>query len=242
MTRLLVSVRSAEEALAALAGGADLLDIKEPARGSLGAADSAVWQEIARVVGQQCPLSVACGELNDSPAAVIPPAHWQGISLAKIGPAGTSRDWALLWDRWQASLPSSVEPVVVAYADWQAANAISPLEILAHGAQAGCRWALVDTWRKDGRSLLEVVPPAEIREWQRQAAELNLQLVLAGSLRREEIATVAAWQPAAIAVRGAVCRGERTAAIDSKLVAELAALIKAERGSEDTSSALAPRV
>ena len=36
MTRLLVSVRSAAEALAALAGDADLIDVKEPAGGSLG--------------------------------------------------------------------------------------------------------------------------------------------------------------------------------------------------------------
>ena len=36
---LLVSVRSAAEALAALAGGADVIDVKEPNQGSLGAAD-----------------------------------------------------------------------------------------------------------------------------------------------------------------------------------------------------------
>lgn len=33
MTRLLVSVRSAEEARDALAGGADLIDLKEPTQG-----------------------------------------------------------------------------------------------------------------------------------------------------------------------------------------------------------------
>ena len=36
--KLLVSVRSADEARAALAGGADLIDVKEPAHGPLGAA------------------------------------------------------------------------------------------------------------------------------------------------------------------------------------------------------------
>ena len=36
MTRLLVSVRSAEEAEIALAGGADVIDVKEPRRGALG--------------------------------------------------------------------------------------------------------------------------------------------------------------------------------------------------------------
>ena len=39
---LLVSVRSAEEVAAALGGGADIIDAKEPARGSLGAVDREV--------------------------------------------------------------------------------------------------------------------------------------------------------------------------------------------------------
>ena len=36
MTKLLVSVRDAAEAIDALAGGADLIDVKEPLAGSLG--------------------------------------------------------------------------------------------------------------------------------------------------------------------------------------------------------------
>ena len=35
--RLLVSVRSADEVGAALAGGAEIVDVKEPSRGALGA-------------------------------------------------------------------------------------------------------------------------------------------------------------------------------------------------------------
>ena len=36
MTRLLVSVRSVDEALVAAAGGADFIDLKEPSQGALG--------------------------------------------------------------------------------------------------------------------------------------------------------------------------------------------------------------
>ena len=39
---LLVSVRSRQEAAAALAGGADIIDIKEPSQGSLGRAAASV--------------------------------------------------------------------------------------------------------------------------------------------------------------------------------------------------------
>src|SRR5262249_6225382 len=48
MPRLLVSVRDVREAEAALAGGADLIDIKEPAHGPLGRADDAVIEFIVQ--------------------------------------------------------------------------------------------------------------------------------------------------------------------------------------------------
>ena len=48
MTRLLVSVRSAAEAEAALLGGADVIDVKEPDRGPLGRADDAVIAAVVR--------------------------------------------------------------------------------------------------------------------------------------------------------------------------------------------------
>ena len=63
MTGLLVSVRSAAEARAALLGGADLIDVKEPLRGSLGAADADRLREISEVVSGQLTLSAAWGEL-----------------------------------------------------------------------------------------------------------------------------------------------------------------------------------
>ena len=46
--RLLVSVRSEEEARAALAGGAEIIDAKEPSRGALGAVEIGVLREIVR--------------------------------------------------------------------------------------------------------------------------------------------------------------------------------------------------
>lgn len=71
--RLLVSVRSAAEAEAALAGGADLIDIKEPTRGSLGRADDRVIADILRQVAGRRPVSAALGELWDARHSPSPP-------------------------------------------------------------------------------------------------------------------------------------------------------------------------
>ena len=62
---LLVSARSAAEAEEAVAGGAAIIDVKEPARGALGRADAAVAATIGRAVAGRTAWTVACGELAD---------------------------------------------------------------------------------------------------------------------------------------------------------------------------------
>jgi len=58
---LLVSVRTAAEATEALAGGASIIDVKEPRAGPLGAASPSVIGAIAREVRRQRPWTIACG-------------------------------------------------------------------------------------------------------------------------------------------------------------------------------------
>lgn len=61
---LLVSVRDAAEAAAALEGGAAIIDVKEPRHGPLGAADPEAIAAVAHVVGTRRPWTMACGELG----------------------------------------------------------------------------------------------------------------------------------------------------------------------------------
>ncbi|MBK5187486.1 MAG: hypothetical protein JJD97_04525, partial [Gemmatimonadaceae bacterium] len=60
--RLLVSVRNAEEARTALAGGAEIIDAKEPSLGALGAVELGVLREIVQAVGRMRPVSAALGD------------------------------------------------------------------------------------------------------------------------------------------------------------------------------------
>ena len=62
--QLLVSVRSEAEVAAALAGGADLIDAKEPALGSLGPVGGAELLAIAARVPETVPLSAALGDFR----------------------------------------------------------------------------------------------------------------------------------------------------------------------------------
>ena len=66
--KLLVSVRNAIDASAALAGGADIIDAKEPASGALGAVDLATFQHIVAAVADARPVTAALGDAVDEQA------------------------------------------------------------------------------------------------------------------------------------------------------------------------------
>ena len=61
MTGLLVSVRDVTEAAGVLSAGVDLVDVKEPAAGSLGAAAPGVWKQVVDQVAGSTLISLALG-------------------------------------------------------------------------------------------------------------------------------------------------------------------------------------
>jgi uncharacterized protein (UPF0264 family) len=92
---LLVSVRSVAEAHAALAGGASLIDVKEPLHGSLGRAPADVITGVVTTVAGRRPVSAALGELLEELGETIPP----GLAFVKWGLAGCGQD-----REWRARL------------------------------------------------------------------------------------------------------------------------------------------
>ena len=68
MTRLLASVTNCTEAEQAIVGGADLIDLKDPVRGALGALPLDLILAIRQHVGGRCPVSATIGDLSPDPA------------------------------------------------------------------------------------------------------------------------------------------------------------------------------
>ncbi len=225
MTRLLVSVRSALEAETALRGGAGLIDVKEPERGSLGRASQDTIAAVARVVAGRCPVSAALGELRDEPAIPDEPS----LTYLKWGLADCLDDWQLrLADAMRRATPRRA--VAVAYADWRRARAPRPEEVCSFGIENACGAFLIDTWRKDGSTLLDWLSLEAIAPLRDRCRDAGLPLVLAGSLGIAEIEAILPLHPDWIAVRGAACRGrQREAALDEDQVRHLAALLSASR-------------
>jgi hypothetical protein len=222
---LLVSVRNSAEAQSALAGGADLVDIKEPNAGALGRATRDAMQEVVDGVRERVPVSAALGELAEwSDASCAIPA---GICYAKLGLASCATDsgWANTWRAAMSGLPSGVAPVAVVYADWRIAEAPSPSEVLRQVESTSCRIVLVDTWSKASGGLLEHWTQGEVRQFVRERRAVDQAVVLAGSLSLDQIVALADVRPNYFAVRGAACESGRSSAICRDKVGRLRAAI-----------------
>jgi uncharacterized protein (UPF0264 family) len=223
MTKLLVSVRSEEEACEALAGGAHIIDAKEPAHGPLGMPTGEQLLAIRRAVRDQVPLSAACGELLDD-ASRDRVAALHGYAWAKVGLSGCIRmaDWPQRWARCATRLPEGMSLVAVAYSDQRVAGSPSPAEIIGVAAQLGCRWLLVDTFDKSRGDLFAHLSPAELVNVISLARRAGVRVALAGSLNLDSIPRAMALCPDVIGVRGAACLGGRNGRVARELVTRIA--------------------
>ncbi len=230
MTRLLVSVRDADEARAALLGGADLIDIKEPSRGALGAADPQVWREVLAAVKGRAPVSAALGELAELDIAALA-LPTDGLRLVKTGLAGCGAS-----DRWLASLrtlqqtlPSNTALVAVAYADAACCGAPDPQEVLQAARQYQLPVLLIDTYDKRHGDLFAVLPAAQLAELVATAQQADIRVALAGSLTQETLPRALALEPAWIAVRGAACAAGRESRVSTGCVQTLKTILATHR-------------
>jgi (5-formylfuran-3-yl)methyl phosphate synthase len=232
MTQLLVSVRSAAEAEAALAGGAALIDVKEPTGGSLGRAADAAIADVLRAVAGRRPVSAALGELLETSRDGLP-ASTADLAYVKWGLAGyRPQDPGPCWFELRraaervAARNSSCRVVTVAYADWRRAQAPAPEEVCAFALEHRTGPFLLDTWGKDGSSLLDWMPLPEVQRLCARCRSAGVPVALAGSLGPQEIRVLRPAQPDWFAVRGAACRQRRRgSAVDTGEVRQLVELL-----------------
>ena len=223
-----MSVRSAREAAVARAGGADVVDMKEPAAGALGAPPADVVAAIDRAVGPDVPLSLALGEPDDPGAAVA------AIRAVRMRPGSAAR-WVKLATRRPDTVtaavaalalhPASPRLVLAAFADRTPVPELDAMARLA--ASAGAAGVLLDTSAKDGRDLFHYLGAEAVAAWVLLARGLGLVTAIAGSLGPDRLDEARHAAPDLIGVRGAACEGGRNGTVSAARVSALrAALVR----------------
>ena len=227
--KLLVSVTGAAEATEAVAGGAHIIDVKDPAAGALGAATPASVREVRAATPRNVPVSVALGDRPGEIVAVTRAASLAaecGVEFVKIGLCDTTGDRALhALHVVRASLPDTVHLIVAGFADFRRAGSPAPLELPRLAQAVGARGCLLDTAIKDGRGLFHWLDDATLRSFVEACREHGLLCALAGSLGPADLPELAAIGPDIVGVRGAACEGDRVHGRVSRSRVEALALL-----------------
>lgn len=215
------------EAADALEGGADIIDVKEPARGALGSSDPLQIEEVLACVERRRIVSMAAGELVDAPSTgrSIP----DGIRFVKYGLSrcgGGRSHWMQLFGSICRTLPRGAQMVPVIYADWRAAQAPAPDCVLELAALHECPLILVDTFDKIRGGLFDKWSFSLLKEFVRNSRSIGTAVALAGSLRFQDFKGAADTSADVIGVRGAVCDGKRNATLQRQLVVQASICLK----------------
>ena len=226
MTKMLASVTGPDEAEVAVAGGADIIDLKDARAGALGAVPTEILRRAVSSIGGRRPVSAVCGDLPMEPETIRAKAKEiaaAGADYVKIGffpsPAGAKCAEAM------AALAGRTKLIAVLFADQ------SPdFELLPVFAKHGFHGVMVDTADKTKGRLLDHMPPERIPDFVGRAKTLRLMTGLSGSLEAPDIPRLLPFAPDFLGFRGALCKGTvRTGAIDAEAVKQIRALIPEEQ-------------
>jgi (5-formylfuran-3-yl)methyl phosphate synthase len=206
MTMMLASVRSLDEALIALEGGADLIDLKEPSRGALGALDHAAVRICVQAIGGRRPVSATIGDLPSMDPQLMTAAVERmadtGVDYIKIGLFTDARAFDCV--KALEGLANRARLVAVLFAD-------EPYDLSLVDALAGAGFAgaMLDTAHKTGKSLRDWRNENELMAFVDRARKYCLLTGLAGSLRKEDVAPLLQLEPDYLGFRGTLCRNGR---------------------------------
>jgi uncharacterized protein (UPF0264 family) len=223
MTGMLASVRNLAEARIALQTGADIVDLKAPEHGSLGALPAEDVGRIVAEMGGTVPVSATIGDLPLDPdpicRAVLDMAA-AGVDYVKIG-MFRGGDWGSTLVTLAHLASRGTRLVAVLFAD-----NLPDFDWIARLKKAGFAGVMLDTQDKASGPLTSLLDRPTLERFVDETREQGLLCGLAGSLRAQDIPELLSLGPDYLGFRGALCRaGRRTAEIDPAALAEVRRLI-----------------
>jgi (5-formylfuran-3-yl)methyl phosphate synthase len=219
--RFLASVRDVEEALMAARLGAEVIDLKEPRQGALGAVPLAEQARIVAALGLSRPIiSATVGDLPLDPRALaeaIRRTAAGGVDVVKFGVfAGGAAALAGLerLDQELRRAPPPAHLVALFFAD--RLTSIDEAITLASAAVrvTGVAGVMLDTADKNAGTLPDIFHGDDLARFAAAVQEAGGFAGLAGSLRLEHIAELAETGANLLGFRGALCLGRRTNTLD----------------------------
>ncbi len=223
MTGFLASVASVEEAKIALAGGADIIDLKNPHSGALGALPLTTITDTVEFINNNAQTSATIGDLT-ADSGEVPDAvramQTTKVDFIKIGLFSSGGNLSELINSLSVEA-SKYKLIAVLFADQKL-----DLSLLPQLADAGFHGVMLDTATKQGSGLRANLPDQDLARFVQTARQLGLVSGLAGQLSTSDIPTLLPLNPDYLGFRSALCvQHKRTQALDSKSIASVRSLL-----------------
>ena len=216
-TQLLISVTSVEEAIIALENGADIIDLKDPSAGALGALPIEKIQLIVDFVRSELtPIkkktSATIGDLPMEPELLLRYVNKlasTGVDIIKIGFFETDNYQPCL-DVLHKATQAGLKLIAVLFAESNYPACL--IEAIKH---AGFIGVMLDTAKKNGLTMMDYYSEIQRIEFAQEVFKHHLQFGVAGSLKIQHIADIKKINPTYIGFRGGVCdANQRELALD----------------------------
>jgi len=211
--KLLISPKDEKEAVEAVAGGADIIDVKNPNEGPLGANFPWIIRRIRQVTPANIEVSCTVGEAPNLPGSMALAslgAAATGVNYIKAGLYGlkTAEEAVYLMrnvTRAAREYNPAIKVVASGYADAARVSTVDPLLVPKIAYEAKADIAMLDTAVKDGKNLFTFLTKPQLKSFVDATHSYGLKAALAGSLQKEDVAAVYALGADIAGVRGAAC-------------------------------------
>ena len=202
-----------KEASEAIAGGADIIDVKNPQEGPLGANFPWVIKRIREITPKNIKVSCTIGEIPNLPGSLSLAALGAaslGVDYIKVGLCGlkTAREATCLLqnvNRATKECNSHIKLVAAGYADAERAGTIDPMLIPEIASKAGVDVSMLDTAIKDGKTLFNFLSSKQLAKFVNLSHKFGLEAALAGSLRKQDLPLIYSLGADIAGARGAAC-------------------------------------
>ena len=227
MTKLLISVTNIDEAQLALENGADIIDLKDPSRGALGALPLAQIKSVVDYVHRETSgkllTSATIGDLPMQAEMVVQQVTQLAathVDIIKIG-FFSSDDYQQCLDALLKLTQNGFKLIAVLFAE-----ITYPTDLIKSIQQAGFIGVMLDTLQKNGLTLLDHYSLQQRHMFSKEVLALELSLGLAGSLQLQHIHLVKEMKPTYIGFRGGVCsQNQRVLDLDATKISAIRAAL-----------------
>ncbi|MFX0083903.1 MAG: (5-formylfuran-3-yl)methyl phosphate synthase [Candidatus Hodarchaeota archaeon] len=216
--KLLISPKTIEEAKIVVLANVDYIDCKNPEEGSLGANFPWIITEMKKIIPVNSTqlLSATIGDFPNLPGSASLAALGAAVSGADIikvglkGPKNIEEGIKLMKSVVKAvkNYNKDIKVVTAGYADYSRLDTdLDFLSIPTIAAKSGADVAMLDTFVKDKKGLLDFLNVRQLIKFKDKATQLNLKVALAGNLKESVLPKIKKVNPDIIGVRSMVCEG-----------------------------------